>query len=219
MKRITILILFIIPIQLVANTNKNIFNNSNTTAIRVIKDETIPNVLSRRINIALELQELYTTHWTYFTGTGLVLNYNISRVSSFGLGVEYAHSNSHDDNGWQITKLNFIPVFINTKYNLATWGKFTSRAQLSTGVTFKKYRKVWADDASPSYASRWEVPPAGIFNISEKGWYMYSGIGISYKISNKLSTYIDVGFKAFHMSWNPWEINPHGISMKLGITL
>jgi len=219
MNRISLLILFIIPIPLAANTNKTKLCDSKTTAISIIKDEKTPNVLSRRTNVSMELQEMYSTHGSYFSGIGGVLNYLVSPSFSVGLGVEYAHSGFHPDNGWNLTKLNFIPVFIDSKLNLTKTRKVTPFAHLSTGVTFKNYQKVWSDDPSPSYASRYKVPPTGIFNVSEEGWYIYSGMGISYRINKKLSTYIDIGMKAFHVSWNPWEINPHGLSLKLGITL
>jgi len=219
MNRFILVILLITPIQLAANTNKTKYNNLKATTIPIIKNETIPKIFSRRINISLGLQEMYSTHGTYFSGIDGVLNYPLSPSFFVGLGVEYTHSRFHPDNGWNLTKINFIPVFIDSKLNLAKTRKFTPFAHLSTGVTFKNYRKVWSDHPDPSYASRYKDPPTGVYNISEEGWYMYSGIGISYKISNKLSTYIDVGIKAFHMSWNPWQINPRGLTAKLGITL
>ena len=219
MNRISLFILFIIPISLFANTNNTKFCHSKNTATPFIKDDPVPIVKQERLTVSVDIQELITTHYTFFSGTSLTLNYPVSKVFSLGLGVEYSHSNFHNDNGWNITKLNFIPVYFDTKVKLANWGKFTPHAQLSTGITFKNYQKVWSDNPSPSYASRYEVPPTGVYNISEEGWYMFSGIGTSFKINEKLSTYIDVGIKAFHMSWNAWQINPRGLSVKLGITL
>lgn len=219
MNRITLFILFIIPIPLVANTNKTKLCDSKTTAISIIKDEKTPNVLSRRTNLSMELQEMYSTHGSYFSGIGGVLNYLVSPSFSVGLGVEYAHSGFHPDNGWDLTKLNFIPVFVDSKIFLTNNRKVIPFAHLSTGITFKNYQKVWSDNPSPSYANRYKVPPTGVYHISEEGWYMYSGIGTSFKINEKLSTTIDVGIKAFHMSWNPWQINPRGLTVRLGITL
>ena len=219
MNRITLFILFIIPIPLVANTNNSRSCNSKTILSHIKKDDTFPNIKQERLTFSVDIQELITTHYTFFNGTSLTLNYPVSNVFSLGLGVEYSHSNFHDDNGWNITKLNFFPVYLDTKANLAKWGKFTPHAQLSTGITFKNYQKVWSDHPSPSYASRYKVPPTGVYHISEEGWYMYTGIGTSFKISKKVSTYFDLGIKAFHMSWNPWQINPRGLTVKLGITL
>ena len=219
MNKVSLIILFIIPFQLAANTNNHRFNSSKTNTTTFIKDDTVPNVKQERLYFSVDIQELITTHYTYFTGTSLTMNYPVSNVFSLGLGAEYSHSNFHDDNGWNITKLNFIPVYIDSKYNLATRGKLTLHAQLSTGITFKNYQKVWSGHPSPSYASRYKIPPTGVYHISEEGWYLYSGIGTSFKINEKLSTYFDIGIKTFHMSWNPWEINPRGLTMKLGIIL
>lgn len=219
MNRITLFILFIIPIPLVANTNNSGNCNSKTIATHIKKDDPDPNATHEKLTFSVDIQQLITTHYTFFTGSSLTLNYPVSNVFSLGLGVEYSHSDFHDDNGWNITKLNFIPVYLNTKANLAKWGKFTPHAQLSTGITFKNYQKVWSDHPSPSYASRYKIPPTGIYTISEEGWYMYTGIGTSFKINEKLSTTIDVGIKAFHMSLNPWQINPRGLTVRLGITL
>ena len=219
MNRFQLLFLLIVPTSLFANTNQFKFKNPATNTIHKLKNDTNSNLVSRRINVSIELQELYTTHGTHFSGFSGIFNYQLSPSYSLGLGVEYAHSGFHPDNGWDLTKLNFIPVFIDSRLNLTKTRKVTPFAHLSTGVTFKNYQKVWSDHPSPEYANRYKVPPVGIFNISEEGWYMYSGLGITFKITNKLSTYMDIGLKAFHVSWNPWEINPHGLSMKLGITL
>jgi len=219
MNRYQLLFLLIIPTSVFANTNQFTFKNPATNTIHNLKNETNPSILSHRINVSLELQEMYTTHGTYFGGIGGILNYQLSPSYSIGLGVEYTHSRFHPDNGWDLTKLNFFPVFIDSKLNLTNARTVTPFAHLSTGVTFKNYQKVWSDNPSPEYAGRYKVPPTGVFNISEEGWYIYSGLGISCKITTKLSTYLDIGLKAFHVSWNPWEINPHGLSMKLGIIL
>jgi len=219
MNRYQLLFLLIIPTSLFANSNQFKFKNPTTNANHNLKNKTNSNLLSRRINVSLELQKLNTTHDTHFSGFGSVLSYQLSPSYSVGLGVEYAHSGFHPDNGWDLTKLNFIPVFIDSKLNLTKTRKVTPFAHLSTGITFKNYQKVWSDNPSPEYAGRYKVPPTGVYNISEEGWYMYTGIGTSFKINRKLSTTFDVGIKAFHMSRNPWQINPRGLTMKLGITL
>ena len=219
MNKVALFTLIIIPFQLIAHTNSSGFHNSGNISTPFIADDTVPNTKQKRLIVFVDAQELITTHSTFFAGTSFTLNYPVSDVCSLGLGIEYSHSNFHDDNGWNITKLNFIPVYIDTKVNLANRGKFTPHAQLSTGITFKNYQKVWSDHPSPSYANRYKVPPTGVYNISEVGWYLYSGIGASFKVNKKLSTYFDIGIKAFHMSWNPWEINPRGLTMKLGIML
>ncbi len=197
MKRIIILFTLFIPAALLAK-------KSGLPIGQVESNQT------RRFTTSVEIQNLFSTHATNFYGIGLTENYRLTHSFSIGLGTEYSWCGSHYDNGWSLTDLRFLAVYLDSKMNLTRGRKLTPFLHLSTGVTFENYKK---QEQDPYY-----LPPYGpITPGSEQGLYVYSGGGASLKIGKHLYSYVDIGFKGYHMSLNALDVNPHGFNLKLGL--
>ena len=159
----------------------------------------------QKIKITMEVQNLSSTHGTNFNGAGLIVSYPFSSSFSVGLGTEYSHSGYHFDNGWNLTNLKFIPVFMDSKLDLTKHTILTPFVHVSTGISFASYTKEDINELGKFYP------------VLEKGLYLYSGIGLSFRISNYFATFIDLGFKGYHMSLNALDVNPHGMTLRLGL--
>ena len=205
MKRIVIILTLFIPVALLANANKKQSFTSEKLSLISTSTETDRTAEYKKMTTSVEVQNLFTTHGTNFNGIGVVESYMLSPRFALGLGAEYSWCDYHFDNGWNLTNLKFLPVYIDSKVNLTSGKKLTPFLRLSTGVSFANYNQQYA-----------LLGP--ITHISEQGFYLYSGAGISLKISKWLSTYVDLGFKGYHMSLNGLDINPHGINLRIGAT-
>lgn len=153
----------------------------------------------------MEVQNLSSTHGTTFNGVDFVVSYPVLHSFSVGLGTEYSHTGYHFDNGWNLTNLKFVPVFIDSKLDLTKHTILTPFVHLSSGISFASYTKEDINALGKFYP------------VSEKGLYLYSGIGLSFRISNYFATFIDLGFKGYHMSFNALDVNPHGLTFRFGL--
>jgi hypothetical protein len=158
-----------------------------------------------RINVILGIQDLKSTHNTYFKGGSLIADYAISRVFSLGLGVEYSYCPFHHDNASDLTNLQYVPVFIDTRLRLPENGRLIPYWRFSTGISFATYTNKELDTQRNPYT------------VNERGLYMLTAIGCSYKICRFFTPFIEVGLKAFHMSLNNLDVNPHGSVLTLGL--
>lgn len=196
-----IFVIFIIPNPLHARVPGTIFSSR-------LKDSTKETDVARpneKFKIVVEIQDLHSTHSTNFNGAGLVVSYLLSPVFSVGLGTEYSTCAYHFDNGWNLTNLRFLPVFLDAKLDLTKNSILTPFLHLSTGTSFANYTKE-------------DINALGKFRqVSEQGLYLYSGIGISFRLGNYTFTFIDLGFKGYHMSLNAMDVNPHGLTLRLGL--
>jgi hypothetical protein len=161
--------------------------------------------LSRK-SVNIEYQILHTTHGTEFRGGSLSYNY-IHNLFMIGLGVEFSHSGFHNDNGWKLYNLNFVPVFVDFKLNLIKNNKVVPFLHTSEGISFNSYKKIRDNNVGKFY------------HVSENGFYVYAGTGISIRLCKYINPIIEVGFKGYHMSFNNLHINPHGFTIRAGITL
>ncbi len=153
------------------------------------------------------IQNLFTTHSTYFFGWNVSLDYLISRYSSLGLGIEVSSCKQHDDNGWIITDLNYRSLYLNYKFNLCKVHRFGIFINVSAGASFSQYNKVQKKRILT------------VNDISEHGLFFYSGAGFYYKIMKYVKPFLDIGFKGFHMSFNSLDINPHGLNIGFGLLI
>lgn len=192
-----IFLIWLIKIQVVlpANNDLPLFRNSSN----------YDSLLRSSIN--LEYQYLYTTHGTIFRGGSLSLSCIRNEVLFLGLGVEFAHSGFHNDNGWKLYNLNFLPVFVDFKLNLIKNNKVVPFLHTSEGISFNSYKKIRDNNVGKFY------------HVSENGFYVYAGTGISIRLCKYINPIIEVGFKGYHMSFNNLHINPHGFTIRAGITL
>lgn len=158
-----------------------------------------------RHSLTLEYQYLYTTHGTVFRGGSLTLSCTHNDHFFLGPGVEFSHSDFHNDNGWKLYNLNFVPVFIDFKLFFLRNSIVRPFLHTSEGISFNSYKK-----------ERDNVP--GIFyHMSENGFYVYAGTGIALRLIKHLNPVIELGFKGYHMSFNDLHINPHGLTIRAGI--
>lgn len=206
MKYLTVIIVFFICISLYATQpERNVLSSCNNLFTPIDTDIQSKDTGKQKIKIAMEVQSLSSTHGTTFNGVDFVVSYPVSPSFSVGLGTEYSHTGYHFDNGWNLTNLKFVPVFIDSKLDLTKHTILTPFVHLSTGISFANYTKEDINQLGKFYP------------VSEKGLYLYSGIGLSFRISNYFATFIDLGFKGYHMSFNALDVNPHGLTFRFGL--
>lgn len=158
-----------------------------------------------RLSPAFELMR--STHSNLFSAPSLKANYLFENGLEPGIGIEYSTSPIHHDNGYILRKVHFLPVFANLKYNFNREKKLRFYAETSVGYSFNQYHR--ATNREPKKQKR----------IKEGGVYIYTGIGTKYAVSNRADLFFAVGFKGYKFSTNDLDINPHGISFTLGLSL
>lgn len=156
------------------------------------------------VSPAIEL--LRSTHGTIFYGPSLKLNHLYKNGWESGVGLEYAATPLHHDNGYVLSRLKFVPVYGNLKYNFKIGKKLKTFAESSLGISFNKYDI--ADGNTPNNTKKKE----------EKGFYLYDGGGIKYSLVKGIIVFSGIGFKGYKMSKNDMDVNPHGLSFLLGCT-
>ncbi|AHF17441.1 hypothetical protein [Niabella soli] len=147
---------------------------------------------------------LRSTHGNNFSGVSASYNKELGRKWELGAGIEYSHTPTHNDNGWNLYHLHFVPVYISEHYKLCTGLRWTPYIHLQQGVTFGSYDKEFQDNPGPRY------------HIKELGFYGAAGIGTNYYLSSRSGFFAEAGMKGFHLSFNNLDVNPHGITGKLG---
>jgi len=163
-------------------------------------------------------QNLRSTHVDHFTGFNMIVGHYFTPKISLGIGAEDIFNPRHDDNGWKLSNIRLVPVFINARYLLGENRFIVSFIELSTGITFSKYyKKVKVPAGSPDIT---EVD--GIYNfgqpflVREKGLYVYGGGGAYFRISKHFMPFIGIGFKGYKMSFNVYDVNPRGLNFEIG---
>lgn len=204
MRQLYITLLFLLPLLSFAKNSPRHYYFTDLTASEdsKAKSET-PD--AKKYTTFVGLQNLHSTHSTDFKGIELAEHKQLTPRLSLGLGAEYSWCGYHFDNGYNLTDLKFLPVYLDSKMNLTQGKPITPYLHLASGVSFANYSKQDARTMGP------------ISHVSEEGIFLYSGGGVSFKINHFGSVYIDLGFKGYHMSFDALDINPHGLTMKLGI--
>ncbi|SDE14063.1 hypothetical protein [Niabella drilacis] len=155
-------------------------------------------------DLRLNVEDLYSTHSNHFAGASASYNRYWGNKWALGVGVEYSGTAYHDDNGWNLYHLNFIPVYVSAYFNIGTYRQWTPYAHLQEGISF-----AWYDKEFPDH-------PGTRHRIREKGGYGYGGAGTRYAVSPGSGFFLEAGMKAFHLSFNNLDVNPHGFTSKLG---
>jgi hypothetical protein len=158
-----------------------------------------------RLEFIIGIQDLKSTHNTYFWGGSLIVNYAVTPIFSLGLGAEYSYCPFHHDNASDLTNLKYVPLFIDTRIKLYKDGKLIPYWRFSTGISFATYTNKELDTQRNPYT------------VNDRGLYMLTAVGCSYKISRFFTPFIEFGLKGFHMSLNNLDINPHGLVLALGL--
>ena len=162
-------------------------------------------VNERSLSFSPAYEVLKSTHGNLFYGPSFKINKALNNTSELGLGVEYAATAVHHDNGFVLYDLKFVPIYINYKYNFIAHTKFNIYAETSLGFSFNQY--YIADERTPNNRSR----------VNEGGFYAYGGTGISYRLTKATAVYTGAGLKGYKMSFNSLEVNPHGVTVMLGL--
>lgn len=157
------------------------------------------------IQFKIECHDLYSTHRDQFRGVSFSVSRSVSPMVTLGLGTEFSGNRFHFDNGFNLYHLRFLPVFADQQLTLRRKGRLYPVLHFSEGMSFARYRK--------------EMPlnPGSNQHIHEKGIYLYAGGGLIRKLSDKLSLIAESGIKGFHNSFNALDVNPHGLTGRVGL--
>ncbi len=163
----------------------------------------LPNSRSTA-QFSVQYQKLYSTHNDWFTGIGIAQHKNINQRFSVGVGIEYSHAPLHNDNGWVLTNLNFVPVFVDLKYQCQENKQLHPYIHLSQGISIISYFRKDNSIQTP-------------YKIKEAGYYASGGMGVIIMLNSFISVDVETGIKSFHISGNDLEVNPHGVAGSIGI--
>ena len=158
-----------------------------------------------RFSPAFELMR--STHSNLFYSPSFKANYLFENGWEPGIGIEYSSTLKHGDNGFVLTKVHLLPIYGNLKYNFLGDSKFRGYVETSIGHSFNRYNR--ASDREPAKQVR----------IRETGLYLYTGVGTKYAISKHVDIFLAAGFKGYKFTTNDLDVNPHGLSFTLGVTL
>lgn len=161
-------------------------------------------VIKRPLMFSPLFECMKSTHGNFFYSGSFSVSKMLNKRYEIGLGLETAYTPIHHDNGFVLYKLKFLPLFGNIKYHFKTAGRFDIYTEISLGLSFNRYDR--ASDDSPNIKTR----------IKEKGVFTHMGGGVQYPIWKKISLVTGVGIKGYKMSFNVYDINPHGLSGMLG---
>lgn len=155
-------------------------------------------------NFSPAFEFLRSTHGNFFNGPSLKVTRNFEGGFKPGIGIAYATTSTHFDNGLILYKMKMLPVYANLTYDFKTKSKFEPFVETSLGMTFFKYDQ--ATDAAPHTS----------FPVKEHGFYLYGGLGLRYAVSKRFAPYVAAGFKSYNVTTNDLDINPHGVSFQAG---
>lgn len=154
--------------------------------------------------LRLSLEDLYSTHGDHFPGISASCNRYFGKKWELGAGVGYAGAGYHEDNGWNLYQLDFIPLYLSGSFYAGASRRWRPYLHLQDGVSFVQYDKEFQDR------------PGMRHRIHECGFFGYGGAGIDVTISGRSGLFLESGVQAFHLSFNNLDVNPHGFAFKLG---
>ncbi len=150
-------------------------------------------------------QLLHSTHGTNFNGGSIDANRQFTNRLIAGIGVQYAATPEHPDNGLMLTRLHLLPVYLNGIYLFKTKTMVQPYLHSEAGISFNHYYKRYAA-SSP-------------FPVSETGLYLSENAGASFVVSQHTRLFIEAGYKGYKHSFNALDVNPHGFTVRTGIEL
>lgn len=150
-------------------------------------------------------EDLYSTHGNHFPGSSIEINKYLTNRFAVGMGIKYSFTRLHEDNGWDLHKMNIIPIYINQYFNIFNSKKVNPFIHLQQGLSFMHYHK------------EAQHHPGKKTYVKEKGFYGYAGAGAKAILKNNVDFLAEIGIKAFRISGNDLDVNPHGITGRLGI--
>ncbi len=159
-----------------------------------------------KLSLQLDAESLRSTHKTYFKGFSAAVSFPLSKTLTAGMGFERTTSAFHPDNNWNLYNLRFAPVYLSEEFRIFQIRSFHLYSEARQGISFIKYNK-----------EEFKVNPGVIYPVKERGLYGYAGVGAGWNFLKKFYLKSAVGFKAYHISKNDQDVNPHGINYQLGL--
>ncbi|ANH81478.1 hypothetical protein A8C56_11235 [Niabella ginsenosidivorans] len=155
---------------------------------------------SFRVNI----ENLYSTHGNSFPGLSAAYHQGLGSKWELGAGMEYSNASTHNDNRWNLYHLYFFPFYFSEYYKCPAPGNWVPNLHLQEGLGFINYYKEFQDH------------PGTRYYINEHGFNGFAGIDTHYYFSVLSGVFAEAGLKGFHLSFNNLDVNPHGLTAKLG---
>lgn len=149
---------------------------------------------------------LHSTHLNNFPGLSAGVLKSAGKHWQIGGGIEYSWSPAHDDNGWTLTSLRFLPVYGDARWLPLAHHLVDPYFRVSLGFSFNSYMKVDEFGNGP-------------YPVHEGGLFTYGGLGASVHLSDKVSLLAETGAKGFRMSFDNMDVNPHGLTLRAGIII
>ena len=159
------------------------------------------------VSFRLSYQLLHSTHGTNFNGGSVDADHQFTNRLALGVGIQYAATPEHPDNGWLLTRLHLLPVYINGIYIFNTKHIVQPYLHSEAGISFNHYYKL---DVTVSSSP---------FPVSEAGLYLSENVGVSFVVSPNMHLFVGTGYKGYKHSFNALDVNPHGFTIRTGIEL
>ncbi|MDQ2752253.1 MAG: porin family protein, partial [Bacteroidota bacterium] len=159
------------------------------------------------VSFRASYQLLHSTHRTNFNGVSVDANHQFTKRFSAGIGVQYAATPKHPDNGWQLTHLHLLPVYANGIYTFNTNHIVQPYLHTEAGISFNHYYK---RNAAASLSP---------FAVSETGLYLSENVGVRFALWQQTHLFVEAGYKGYKHSFNALDVNPHGFTVRAGIEL
>lgn len=164
------------------------------------------NDAAGKVKLTAAFHELRSTHGDFFTGESITVSKVLMPHWEVGAGIEHSYNPYHDDNGWKLYRLRFVPVYGDVKYRFLCGKRVVPFLHASVGWCFVNYDK----QPDPGVKK--------IFHISESGLFVWAGGGAEFLIDRHWGLLAEGGIKNFHLSYNELEVNPHGIGGRIGVS-
>lgn len=155
-------------------------------------------------SVRFSYQLLSSTHGDNFTGGSIDFNVSASTHWRVGAGVQYAANHRHFDNGWTLTHLHFLPLYVTTIYTFCPTCRFQPYLHSEEGISFNHYYKT-----DPAVSN---MP----YKIAETGLYLSGNAGLNVTTANDGKIFTEMGYKGFKHSLNDLDVNPHGFAVRTG---
>ena len=156
------------------------------------------------VSLRFTYQLLHSTHKDNFNGGSVDLNFSTSKHIILGAGVQYAGTHLHYDNGWVLTNLRMLPVYLNSFYVFCPHSQVQPYLHTEEGISFNHYNKVNTALSPLSY------------KVSETGLYLSGNLGSRVMISDDVNGFTEIGYKGYKHSVNDLDVNPHGVTLRSG---
>jgi len=160
----------------------------------------------KKLSVIAEYQYFKTVHHSRFDGGYAFLDYNATAHFAMGLGIAYDYSTLHIDNGYNLRHVKVLPVLADFRYVPFSHWIVSPFAVADVGYsTFIKYEQ---EDPTHVESTR---------NVTDRGLYTYGGGGLLVKLNHRVTLYTSAGFTGMHMSFSNLDVNPRGLTNKIGI--